>query len=185
MSDDPEFRTALEEYSQRRTVGTPLAAQAVREPIRETSPTALILPEVGIERAKKVWEAYQEFKNYILSDEACFDVIAGTKQMNRTGATRLAVVFGLSIAQISVDEGRVFLVDDGAYDYRFRVLVRVSKGLRFADGIGSCRISEIIEQSKKGEKVPYSEREHFALTRAWTRAAKRAIADLLGGTEAE
>ena len=30
-----------------------------------------------------------------------------------------------------------------------------------------------------------SRREHFALTKAWTRATKRAIADILGGTEAE
>ena len=100
--------------------------------------------------------------------------------MNRTGATRLAVPFGLSIEERGIEEGRVELADEAAWDYRFRVRVRVSKGGRFVDGIGSCRLSEISE--KAGD---LSRREHFALTKAWTRATKRAIADILGGTEAE
>jgi hypothetical protein len=45
---------------------------------------------------------------------------------------------------------------------------------------GSCRLSEINE--KAGNLF---RREHYALTKAWTRATKRAIADILGGTEAE
>ena len=100
--------------------------------------------------------------------------------MNRTGATRLAVPFGLSIEEREVAEGPVRLDDSGDMDYRFRVKVRVSKGARFVDGIGSCRLSEIAE--KAGD---LSRREHFAMTKAWTRATKRAIADLLGGTEAD
>ena len=144
------------------------------------APTALlILPEVSIEQAKKVWEAYQDFRSFILKDPACFDEIEGSKEMNRTGATRLAVPFGLSIQQDGMDEERV------GDDVRFIVHVRVGKGERWVGGIGLCRLSEIQEKTKKGGVVPLGQREHFALTRAWTRATKRAIADILGGTEAD
>lgn len=139
----------------------------------------LVLPEVSIEQAKKVWEAYQDFRSFILKDPACYDEIEGSKEMNRTGATRLAVPFGLSIQQDGMDEER--LGDDA----RFVVHVRVGKGDRWVGGIGLCRLSEIAEKTKKGQPVPLGQREHFALARAWTRAVKRGIADILGGTEAD
>lgn len=47
-------------------------------------------------------------------------------------------------------------------------------------GSAHCRLSEVSE--KAGD---LSRREHFALTKVWTRATKRAIADILGWTEAE
>jgi hypothetical protein len=152
----------------------------------------LVRPEVGIEEAKKVWEAFKEFKTYLLSDKECYDEIEGSKEMNRTGATRLAIPFGLSIEERSIEETQF----SGEKDARFIVRVRVSKGARFVDAIGTARLSEIPEKTKEkgrpGEQnyrppkdVTLGQREHFAYTRAWTRAAKRGIADLLGGTEAE
>ncbi|MGI0053056.1 MAG: hypothetical protein ACRECR_02195, partial [Thermoplasmata archaeon] len=140
----------------------------------------VVRPEIGIGEAKTVWNAFLELRDVILSDPACFDEIDGHREMNRTGATRLALPFGLSIEDRGVEEGRVELADSGEFDYRYRVRVRVSNGARFVDGIGSCRLSEV---SQKAGDV--SRREHFALTKAWTRAAKRAIADILGGTEAD
>ena len=140
----------------------------------------VVSPVIGLEQAKRIWNTFLEFRDTILDDPACYDEIEGVREMNRTGATRLAVPFGLSIEDRSIDEGRIELADEGSWDYRFRVRVRVSKGGRFVDGIGSCRLSEISE--KAGD---LSRREHYALARAWTRATKRAIADILGGTEAE
>jgi hypothetical protein len=61
----------------------------------------------------------------------------------------------------------------------------VGKGGRYVDGVGSASLSEIPERTKKGGEVPVGQRLHFAMTRADSRARKRAIADLLGGTEAE
>jgi len=173
---EPEGFTLASELAKR--------SPAKRYPVIETEaisvvPT-LIVPEVGIEAAKKLWNSYLDFRDVILSDPACYDEIEGRKEMNRTGATRLAVPFGLSIEEREVAEGPVQLADSGDMDYRFRVKVRVSKGARFVDGIGSCRLSEIA--AKAGD---LSRREHFAMTKAWTRATKRAIADLLGGTEAD
>jgi len=145
------------------------------------NPTDLVVsPVIGLDQAKRIWNTFLEFRDAILRDSACYDEIEGAREMNRTGATRLAVPFGLSIEERGIDEGRVELADEATWDYRFRVRVRVSKGARFVDGIGSCRLSEISE--KAGD---LSRREHFALTKAWTRATKRAIADILGGTEAE
>ena len=139
----------------------------------------LVQAEIDLEGSKRIWNAFILYKHVLLNDPECFDVIDGHKEMNRTGATRLALPFGLSIEGKSFDEGRVQDAESGEYDYRYRVQVRVSKGSRFVDGIGSCRLSEI------PGAMPVSKREHFALTKAWTRASKRAIADILGGTEAD
>jgi hypothetical protein len=156
----------------------------------------VVRPEVDIAAAKSLWNAYLEFRDTILKDPACYDVIEGGKEMNRTGATRLAVPFGLSIEDRGVDEGRVQDAESGDFDYRYRAHVRVSKGARFVDAVGSCRLSEIAAKTKDkgtpgtpdfkpGKDVPIGQREHFAMTKAWTRASKRGIADMLGGTEAD
>lgn len=162
----PEFVTAD------RLPSTSLAAMPVAGPM-------LIRPEASMAEAKQIWNAFLEMRGVLLEDPACYDEIDGHREMNRTGATRLALPFGLSIEQREVHEGRVQNADDNTFDYRFLVTVRVGKGSRFVDGIGSCRLSEI------PGKLDASKREHFALTKAWTRASKRAIADILGGTEAE
>jgi len=176
FKDEPEGFTLASELAKRN----PPKRYPVIDAEATTIVPTLIVPEVGIEAAKKLWNSYLDFRDVILSDPACYDEIEGRKEMNRTGATRLAVPFGLSIEEREVAEGPVRLDDSGDMDYRFRVKVRVSKGARFVDGIGSCRLSEIAE--KAGD---LSRREHFAMTKAWTRATKRAIADLLGGTEAD
>lgn len=145
----------------------------------ELVPTEMIVaPELDLSQACQLWTKYLDLRDVILDDQTCYDLIGGKREMNRTGATRLATVFGLSIEQLSIEEGRI-QDDEGNWGYRYRVIVRVSKGKRHVDGIGSCRISEISE-----ETGDFSKREHFALTRASTRATKRAIADILGGTEA-
>ncbi len=176
-SSTPEgFRNAREIYADQ--LGGPSLGGLPA--LREAAPASLVVsPEIGLEQAKKLWNSYLQFRDTILSDEACFDVIDGHKEMNRTGATRLAVPFGLSIEERAIEEGPVQDATDASWDYRFRVRVRVSKGGRFADGIGSCRVSEI------PGKLDAGKREHFALSKAWTRATKRAIADILGGTEAD
>jgi hypothetical protein len=181
--DTPAFRTAaqLRDEQRRPLVGSPDSRGENGGSIAlANSPDLVVSPVIGLEQAKRIWNTFLEFRDAILRDPACYDQIEGTREMNRTGATRLAVPFGLSIEERGIEEGRVELADEATWDYRFRVRVRVSKGARFVDGIGSCRLSEISE--KAGD---ISRREHFALTKAWTRAAKRAIADILGGTEAE
>jgi hypothetical protein len=179
------FRTARELYEAELSAGVHLAPAVDPNRPAPSSSSFLVLPECGLAEARRLWNLYLEFRDLILSDPACYDEIAGRKEMNRTGATRLAVPFGLSIEERAVEEGRVHLPDSGDWDYRFRVRVRVGKGQRFVDGIGSCRLTEVAERTRAGEIVPLSLREHFALTRAWTRAVKRAIADIVGGTEAE
>jgi hypothetical protein len=183
VCDPPVFRTAaqLRDEQRRPPLGVAGKESEAEEPTALATATDLVVsPVIGLDQAKRIWNTFLEFRDTILRDSACYDQIEGTREMNRTGATRLAVPFGLSIEERGIEEGRVELADEAAWDYRFRVRVRVSKGARFVDGIGSCRLSEISE--KAGD---ISRREHFALTKAWTRATKRAIADILGGTEAE
>lgn len=160
--------------------GAPLARRRYEEgPVAVEHGSSLVAPEIDIETAKRLWNSYLDFRDTILSDPACYDDIDGHREMNRTGATRLALPFGLSIEEISTEEGQVQDGESGSYDYRFKIRVRVSKGARHVDGIGSCRLSEISD--KAGD---LSRREHFAMTKAWTRATKRAVSDILGGTEA-
>ncbi|MGP8077221.1 MAG: hypothetical protein ACLP78_00895 [Thermoplasmata archaeon] len=183
VEDAPSFRTAAQLRDEQRRIesGARGTSRGVRESAVIADPGDLVVsPVIGLDQAKRIWNTFLEFRDTILRDSACYDEIEGSREMNRTGATRLAVPFGLSIEERGIEEGRVELADEAAWDYRFRVRVRVSKGGRFVDGIGSCRLSEISE--KAGD---LSRREHFALTKAWTRATKRAIADILGGTEAE
>jgi hypothetical protein len=183
LGDPPVFRTAAQLRDEQRRFPSGVAgsgSEAEEPPALVTAADLVVSPVIGLDQAKRIWNTFLEFRDTILRDSACYDEIEGTREMNRTGATRLAVPFGLSIEERGIEEGRVELADEATWDYRFRVRVRVSKGARFVDGIGSCRLSEISE--KAGD---LSRREHFALTKAWTRATKRAIADILGGTEAE
>ncbi len=190
MSGDvPPFRTARQlmdadraavEEAVRKAGPVPPRSFRYEEGDPVTSAALVVRPELDLAAARSLWNAYLTFRDTILSDPACYDEIGDRKEMNRTGATRLAVPFGLSIEDRGLEEGAVQDAETGTWDYRFRVRVRVSKGQRFVDGIGSCRLSEI--DTKAGD---LSRREHFALTKAWTRAAKRAIADILGGTEAD
>jgi hypothetical protein len=183
LGDPPVFRTAAQLREEQRRFPPSVAdsESETEEPIELATATDLVVsPVIGLEQAKRIWNTFLQFRDTILRDPSCYDQIEGAREMNRTGATRLAVPFGLSIEERGIEEGRVELADEATWDYRFRVRVRVSKGARFVDGIGSCRLSEISERA--GD---LSHREHFALTKAWTRATKRAIADILGGTEAE
>jgi hypothetical protein len=174
MSAEPEFQTALE-----------LSKKPAAELIVPNARRLLVVrPEVKIQEAKDLWNDLLEFRGVILEDPECADDIDGSREMNRTGATRLAVAFGLSIREDAFTEGRVQDATTSEYDYRYLLRVTVFKGDRSVAGIGSCRISEIPATSKKGTPVPIGQREHFAIARAWTRATKRAIADILGGTEA-
>lgn len=187
--DEDGFETGLDVARRQRTFDEQRVETGRGMRLAEEDPTAgalVVRPELTIEQAKRAWNDVLVFKGVILEDDNCADDIGGTREMNRTGATRIALAFGLSIQERSVEESRVEPEDPAeGWDHRFRVRVRVSKGSRFVDGIASCRLSEIPARTKKGEPVPISQREHFALTKAWTRAAKRAIADILGGTEAE
>lgn len=138
----------------------------------------LVRPEVSLETAKQIWNAYRQFREFILQDPACADDIEGGREMNRTGATRLAVAFGLSIEERSTEVQEV-REGNQIVDERFIARVRVSKGGRYVDALGTARLSESPPQRDIGW------REHAATTKAFTRAVKRGIADILGGTEAE
>ena len=43
----------------------------------------VVRPELSIEEAAKVWNAFLELRDTILSDPACYDEIDGKKDMNR------------------------------------------------------------------------------------------------------
>lgn len=186
MSDQQDPPTGFE-------TGLELAKRRGLAPVAQVVPAEALRIEI-ISDPKSLWKQWDDFaslKNAILQDPACFDVIEGTKEMNRTGATRLGTAFGLTLEIVNVVQQPL---EEG--DVRFQVRARAGRGSRYADGVGTARLSEIpkivAERGKPGDPnyrpardVPIGQREHFALARAETRGKKRAISDLLGGTEAD
>ena len=148
-----------------------------------------IRPVMSWDDAKETWNTFLELKRRLLEDGNCYDTIEGSKELNRTGATRLATAFGISEELVKIDEVEI------GKDRRFAVRTRARWGARYADGIGVTRLSDFPEMTKErrttdgrvipARPVPIGDREHFAIATAYTRGLKRAIADLLGGTEAE
>ncbi len=135
----------------------------------------LVRPEVPIDQMVRVYNAYREFHRYVMSDPDCYDVIDGAKAMNRNGAVRLGVAFGLDIEILSSDSR-----DVGNDDALFVVRARAGKGARHVDAVGTSRLSEVSTKVKE-----LGAREHQARARAETRAVKRAIYGLLGGSFGE
>lgn len=92
------FETALE-LAKRRAAGPPVVPVVAQD--------LVVASEIPLDKAIELWTAADKIRLSILSNPACYDEIDGKKELNRTGLTRLAVPFGLSIEARSFDEGRV------------------------------------------------------------------------------
>lgn len=122
----PAFRTAAQHRDEQRRLSADVAGSSRDSDDPQsfvTTPDMVVSPVIGLEQAKRIWNTFLEFRDAVLRDPACYDQIDGAREMNRTGATRLAVPFGLSIEERGIEEGRVELADDPTWDYRFRVRV--------------------------------------------------------------
>lgn len=153
----------------------PTGAKAKGKPPEPAHTTAIavpgdVVPEMDIVEAKRLWDKFQEFKTAII-EAGDFDKIGDKKDLNRSGWMKLAAAFAVSVEQL---EEQHDVVEGDPY-WQFRV--RASKGMRFADGVGIASLSETNDKDVLGKRM------HNAMTKAYTRAAKRAIADLLGGAE--
>src|SRR5438552_5173217 len=148
---------------------TPTKAIAVPGAL-QPGPLQDVSPVMDIAAAKKLWDQFQEFKSAII-EAGDFDKIGDKKDLNRSGWMKLAAAFAVSVEQLE----EMHDIVDGEPYWQFRV--RASKGARYADGVGIASLSET------NTTDPLGKRMHNAITKAYTRAAKRAIADLLGGAE--
>lgn len=129
-----------------------------------------IEPVMDIEAAKKLWDQFQSFKTAII-EAGDYDTIGEKKDLNRSGWMKLAAAFAVSVEKLEESHDVV----DGDPYWQFRV--RASRGVRYADGVGIASLSETNDKDVLGKRM------HNAITKAYTRAAKRAIADLLGGAD--
>lgn len=148
-------------------------------PVKDKPTTALstelstdIGAVVDLEGAKKLWKQFQQFKSAII-EEGDFDKIGDKKDLNRTGWHKLGAAFGISVTKLEELRDTA----DGVPFFQFTV--RASKGPRHEDGVGSAGLDETSEKETMGKRM------HLAMTKAYTRAAKRAISDLLGGADVE
>ena len=146
----PVFRTAAELRDEQRrhpggVAGTPSGGE--ERPAIATTTDLVISPVIGLDQAKRIWNTFLQFRDAILRDPACYDQIEGAREMNRTGATRLAVPFGLSIEERGIEEGRVELADEG--DVGLPV-PRASPSKQGWSIRGRCRLLSAVRDQREG-----------------------------------
>lgn len=149
-------------------------------------------------RILAAWQQFQELKKQLLdaSDYQSYtETINKEKKEKRfvkkSGWRKIASAFGVSLETIS-EEIRNFIAPDGnthvVYVYRVRAIA--PGGNRSSDGVGACdttesRFQKIIWGKERGEKIGYevAYKVNDLMATAYTRAANRAISDLVGGGE--
>ena len=97
---EPVFRTAAQLRDERRGLAARAAGLVVDTEERRPAPSPadlVVSPVIGLDQAKRSGNTCLLFRDAILRDPACCDEIDGTREMNRTGASRLAVPLGLSM----------------------------------------------------------------------------------------
>ncbi len=128
------------------------------------------LTQADADRAIEAYEALERVKRAMLQEGRDYVIIQGHPHMKKFGAVKLGAFFGVSTEIL--EEEREEDKKSGEV-VRARYKVRASRGGREAVGIGICERREI-----QGEKT-----DHNVVTKAHTRALKRAILDLLGSAD--
>lgn len=133
------------------------------------TPIPLAAGELSLAEAKDLWDKFQAFKMAVIA-RGDYDEINGKKDLNRSGWSKIGTALGISVQILDRE------VTGTREALRISFWVRASKGSRYVDNVGSAESSDV--QGGTGSF-------HMVETKAYTRAMKRAIADLVGGAETE
>lgn len=135
---------------------------------------ALVRPVASTNEIVQNFKLFQEMKNQIL-DKSDFQSVSGREFIKKSGWRKIAAAFGISLE--TVEEKRLEL-EDGHYGVRYTVRA-IAPGGRYTDGVGLCSTDEkrFSGRNDTGHKV------HDIYSTAYTRAANRAVSDLVGGGE--
>ncbi len=140
--------------------------------IRVTGSTELVLPIATPAQARAAWDAYVAMAK-ALEDPADVVVIEGKPFRRKSFWRKIALAYGVDVEELG-EERRLETQPSGEIRIAFYVRVRArAKNGRSFDGVGSCSSLE-----RKGER-----KEHDIYATAFTRAANRAIADLVAAGE--
>ncbi len=136
------------------------------------SSVGLVLPIATPAQARAAWDAYVAMAQ-ALEDPADVVEIEGRRFRRKSFWRKIALAYGVDVEQLG-EERRLEPQPSGEVRIAFYVRVRaLAKSGRHFDGVGSCSSLE-----RKGER-----KEHDIYATAFTRAANRAIADLVAAGE--
>lgn len=151
------------------------AAGPVDRPVdvpRSTGGQELVLPIATPAQARAAWDSYVAIAQ-ALEDPADLVEIEGHKWRRKSFWRKIANAYGISVQELG-EERRLEPQPSGEVRIAFYVRTRATAASgRFMDGVGSCSSLE-----RKGER-----KEHDIYATAYTRAANRAIADLVAAGE--
>jgi len=139
---------------------------------RSTEGLELVVPIATPAQARAAWDAYVALAQ-ALEDPADVVEIEGHKWRRKSFWRKIANAYGVSVQELG-EERRLETQPSGEVRIAFYVRTRATAASgRFMDGVGSCSSLE-----RKGER-----KEHDVYATAYTRAANRAIADLVAAGE--
>lgn len=120
------------------------------------------------ENIRGAWDSFQALKLSLLEAND-YQEIQGRRALKKSGYRKLAAAFGVSLERLTEEREQI---SNDAWLWRFVVRATAPNG-RYCDGVAICASNE----------RRMSHPEHDTYSTAYTRAANRAIADLIGGGE--
>lgn len=162
--------------------------------VSEPRPSSLVSLVATPQEIVANWKQFQELKKMLL-DESDYQTYNRNgkeeKFIKKSGWRKFATAFGITLQEIASEEK--VLGDSGDWIVIIKKVRATAPNGRFFDGIGSCdshedKFEETVWEGPKGSryKVPtgrYTFKYNDLTGTAYTRAANRAISDLVGGGE--
>jgi hypothetical protein len=142
------------------------------------SGSLLVRPIATAQDARGVIEDFQKLKISLLDPKTDIQVYKDrdgniTKRIKKSGCKKIAMAFGLDVKAV----GREIIdLSTGNFAVEYTVRATAPNG-RSCEGIGMCDSTESLYAGRKNKKL------HDVYATAFTRAANRAVLDLVGGGE--
>ncbi len=147
--------------------GDTQALQTLDGQVLASEPVRMIRPIASPTEALDAWKDFQALKASLISAE---DVqgIAGKQFIKKQGWRKIAAAFGISLERTNEERDE----KNGRWIWRVTARATAPNG-RYAEGTAACASDE--------RRFAHPEHDSYAM--AYTRAANRAISDLVGGGE--
>ena len=144
------------------------AIQSIVGQVLPARPPTIIRPIATADEALAAWQDFQALKAALISAD---DVqgIAGKQFIKKAGWRKIAAAFGISLERTAEERDQL-----PNQQWLWRVTARATApNGRYAEGTAACASNE--------RRFAHPEHDSYAM--AYTRAANRAISDLVGGGE--
>lgn len=161
--------------------------------VQEAVPIEVLRPVGSVQQIALAWDMFQELKRALIKEDDYYTDDRGKRQLRIAGWRKFAIAYGLTTELMAED----YMHDKvEPREWVARVVLRVqARGGRSATGIGYFSTREVkhkylednsivhpTKTDKSGAPIPVP-LEHLTTSRAYTRALKRAIQDMIGPVE--